>query len=672
MNRSINWRRIAEIFAFLWLVSIVVGYYVTHKPFSPQIALSLALAFVRTLVAMGLVSIAGGVGRRLLHTLDFHPLISLALQAALGMGVLGVSVLVVGALGFIRPIAGWGAYLLLGIILRKDIIKWWRYWKGLSPILREAGWVGRSIAVGVFLILSFTLVTALAPPWKYDALVYHLALPQIYLAAERFIYVPEIMYWGMPQLGEMLYTWTMALAGAQAAVVVGWAIGVLALVGVLGYVSARLDATAAWVSVAALLSGFSLASLLSWGYVEWLQLFYGLAFLVALDLWMQTNQRQTALLAGIFAGMALGVKYTAGILLPCGLVVILCQTWRKSSLTRLLADWFQFALVVGLTASPWLMKNWLATGNPIYPFLFPSGAMDPTRLEFIQGGLPWGNWQDVAFLPFRATFLGIEGAPGYSASIGPIFLALGPLAFLSWSAQIKERRQTITLAALISITGILIWMVVGRFSGFLLQSRLYLVMFPALAVLAGAGFSSLSKSTLPGIRLGRIASFLVIFVLALNVFEIGVQTVRQRAFPALLGEITSETYLDENLGWFAPTMRSIQKLPSQARVLMLWEPRSFYCWPKCEPDEILDRWLHDRYARDELSPQSPQEILSSWKQMGYTHVLLYKLGVDFIRANITQNSNYQQVDWLALQELLGQLSVIEDFGQTYILYKLDP
>ncbi len=135
-------------------------------------------------------------------------------------------------------------------------------------------------------MLAATLVVSLAPAVKFDALVYHLALPHGYLAAGRVNYNPQNIFWGMPQVGEMLYLWALALAGDQAASCLGWGAGVLALLGILGYTRSLVGAPAAWVAVASLLAGFTLAAELSWGYVDYFSLLFGFAFLVALQRWL--------------------------------------------------------------------------------------------------------------------------------------------------------------------------------------------------------------------------------------------------------------------------------------------------------------------------------------------------------------------------------------------------
>jgi hypothetical protein len=151
--------------------------------------------------------------------------------------------------------------------------------------------------------------------------------------------------------------------------------------------------------------------------------------------------------------------------------------------------------------------------------------------------------------------------------------------------------------------------------------------------------------------------------------EIGLQTLDQNAGQQILGLQTKEEYLSGNLGWYSPAMEHLRTLPLGSRVLMLWEPRSFYCQPVCEPDEILDRWLRVRYENRSTNPASADEILRQWKDDGYTHILYYMLGADFLR---NEDHHYQTQDWEVLEDLLSQLEIEKNFGDTHILYRLIP
>lgn len=669
MHKRVDWLALVGWVTFFWLAAFVAGYYVIHKPMTPGLALSLLRLVWQVGIALAIISVAGGIGRRFLSKISLQPLAALALQAGFGLGLLSLAMLAAGYAGLLNPLFTGLGLLVLGVLFWRDILSWWRNWRALGTLWQSSDWFGRSAGGLVLLILGFTLLTALAPPLKFDALVYHLALPRHYLLEGRMVYVPQIMFWGMPQTAEMLYTWAMSLGGEPAAVVLGWLVGLVALLGLLGLTTDRLGVGPAWASLAALICGFTLSTGLAWGYNDWWVLLFGLGFLISLSLWLEGHSTGLLALAGLFAGIALSTKYTAGILLICGGVVIL---WNWKSLGfgfRPLKSLFQFGLPAVLVVIPWLLKNWLATGNPFYPIVFPAGAMSSLRLALYQGGEVWGNWLDFVLLPVRSTLMGIEGGPGYNASIGPLLVGLGLAAVLSWPALDERQRLLVRLSTLVTLTGFLVWMVAGRFSSYLLQPRLYLSFFSALAVLAGAGYAGFSRLNLSGVRLGRVTGFLVLLVLVLNTFETGLQAIKQGAAKAVLGLSTPDQYLADNLGWFGPAMQSLNKLPVGSRVLMLWEARSLYCLPVCEPDEIIDRWLRDRYEGRASTPASPEEILQSWKGTGYTHLLFHKLGADFIRS---QSSSDQAGDWQALEALLRRLHLVQNFGDTYLLYRIAP
>lgn len=129
--------------------------------------------------------------------------------------------------------------------------------------------------------------------------------------------------------------------------------------------------------------------------------------------------------------------------------------------------------------------------------------------------------------------------------------------------------------------------------------------------------------------------------------------------------ISSDEYLDNNLGWFSPVMRYLNQLPGNAKVLMLWETRSLYCLPRCQPDELLDRWqaILNRFGNN----VDPHQLLTELRSEGFNYLLFYKAGADFIRE---EDSRYKPSDWLALDDFLRMLATPTEFGDAYFLYPL--
>src|SRR4030067_716428 len=101
----------------------------------------------------------------------------MAVQAGLGCGILGIVVLAIGAFLGVNSVLAWGFLLSLLVIFWKDVRGWWSSLWGFRSLWIESTQLGRWIAAGLALILLATLMAALAPPLKFDALVYPLTLP---------------------------------------------------------------------------------------------------------------------------------------------------------------------------------------------------------------------------------------------------------------------------------------------------------------------------------------------------------------------------------------------------------------------------------------------------------------------------------------------------------------
>jgi hypothetical protein len=649
------------VVAILWLVVMTSGYYISHKPITLQQVIGPLNAIWSVIAALVWLSLAGGLGHRLFSALELHPLERLALQTTLGIGVWSVIILVWGSLVAIST--GWvlGMIFLGGVLLWKDVISWWRTWGALRS-MRDGG---DSFSKYISLIISFiflaTLIVALGPPLKFDALVYHLTLPQNYLLNGRIAYDPENMFWGMPQVAQLSYLPMIALGGASAAAVYGWLIGLTASIGLLGFVVQRFDVRSAWVALAALFGGFSLAASLSWAYVDWHTILFGLSLLIALEYWVIKSDSKNLLIAGALAGLAIAVKYTAGVVFLGGILFVLA-----AGNSNKFKSIFIFGIGAVLAVFPWLLKNFLATGNPLYPFGIASGAMSPLRLTLYQSQPVEGNWLDFFLLPFRATFYGVEnatiiGRPGYNSSLGPLLLGLAPLSLIL-NFQ-KEQWQFVRRIGLFSLVGVLIWGFGSRFSGHLIRTHLYFSLFPAFATLSGAGFAALGKLKVPNVRAERLGGTLVLLVLSLNLIQLGYSVQAKGYLEVIMGERTDRQYLEDNLGWYIIAMDSVKKLSTDERALLMWEPRGYYCAPMCDSDETLDHWLDAIRSNGD-----PNSVLRAWRQQGYTHLLYYDGGAKFIRESDEQ---YMQTEWQMLDTMLTTLPEIESFSDVYTLYLLE-
>jgi hypothetical protein len=655
------------ISGFLWLLLVSLAYVYTHKPFSPAMFLALSRDLWVLWLNFWLLSVSGGLGQAILERLlRPHPggrseeQEGFTLPLAIGMGILSLIVLGIG----LFTVRAWSFALLLLILSawhwRSIRVFWQRVragWQAIAP----SGGAEIALALLVAALLFLNLSRALAPPLVFDALVYHLTLPLRYLQEGHITYIPEIMFWGMPQLGEMHYLLLLTLGGASAPAVLGWGVGMLALLGLGERLQRRFGRMAGWFAITALMSGPTISDLLSAAYLEWFLILYALAWWQALEnVYEEEHDRRWEILLGMTAGFALSLKYTAGVLSLLTLAVV---AWRfRKDGRQSLRPLFRVALIITLTSLPWWLKNLAWTGNPFYPLLFPSGAMDAFRYDFYHHIPSDLSWKELITFPWYITIWGVDRKVGPSASIGPLFLAFWPFAYAGWKGWTEAQRRRLRLATFILLGGFFIWALAASRNGLLVQTRLFMPLFPIWSLLSAAGFLQASRLRVASIRFGRIALAFVSLFVTFSVIETLSTVLPGRSLEQNLGLLSDEDYLMRNLGDLYAASTAIQSLPADSRVIMLWETRGFYCVPRCEPDEIIDRWYQEVHLH-----RTAAEIREAWLAQGYTHMLIWEAGFEFIREH--DNAKFKASDFQQLEALRNLLGSPQAIG-SYTLYPL--
>ena len=682
------------ILLIFWVTGIIAVYFLIHKPWGTSLNREILTTTLDLFLAIALISLAGGLGRRILGvSVEITPLERIMLRTAIGIGVVSIGVLFFGLAGLLNSWVAWAALILGLVVLWRYIIDWLKDFRiladpfSLTVISRWAKWF-------VILVISFNLFRALAPPLKWDSLVYHLEIPKQYLNAGRIFFYAENLYAGFPQVSEMLFTWAMALRSGATAATFGWAVGVITMIGVDGYARRLFGPRAAWLAPAILLSGFSISQAMNWAYVDLWVLLFGSAFFVALDYYKITGRRFWLIISGIVAGFAIGTKYTSGMLLLFGALMLLpIWDWLASKdgsiglaengfqtpapllalnnrygYKRMLVDCLIMGGVAGLIVLPWLIKNFLFTGNPFYPVLFSGDQINPWAQTFQTGPAPQRSIIEDIFLPVDVTLFGVEnavvqGKPEYSASIGPLFLALIPGIILGWKAFSSSQKYFLRRLLGMAVCMWLVWASMSHFADELMWSRHYYGVFGTLAVLATGGLLAASSLKLPQIRVGRVLNAMVALVLILAVLAEVISFVGANPLPVLIGHQSQAEYLEQQLGFYALAMQAVNELPSDSVVLFLWEPRTYYCEVTCLLDGDLYNWWYLRRAGGDSNAIA--EILRS---KGVTHIVVYNAGLEFFR---TLPTVYTEADWEELSHFREtRLIPLSKISDQYSIYQL--
>lgn len=649
---------------FLWILLVLGGYYLYHKPVRPEEVWSVLQAGLSLLTAIAMITLCGATGARIFRETALEGLPRWAVQTALGAGIW--SLIWLGT-GFAFGYSKWMFWLpfLLFLPLWKYVREWFSPLTTLSVHWKSASTLEKGLA-GIALLLTLAqLWVALAPPARYDALTYHLALPQQYLETGKLRLIPENPYWGHPQLAEMLYTWAMGLFLPQSATAFSWLISVVFWLGLWGWIQETIqeifphhaNPTGGWIALIAVLSGASIRWMSAWAYTDLFSALFGLSALILFMHWLTKQQTRWYLWMCVFIGMAVSVKYTSGVLA----LVLFPAVWffspekRRKIVVFLLGGLLALAVFL-----PWLLKNWGFTGNPFFPYLIPTAEFSTWRLSAANQAPESVNWLARLFLPVTFTWMGVDGAAGPATDIGPLLVLL---ALPGW--------WTIRHTPLGKLSGwsfLLLWIILGLAGAryeHLQQTRLYFALLPLIALNAGIGWEFIQDVRWREARLSRITMVLVLLISGLVLWQDVFMLVRSQTIPAVLGTISPQAYLENQTGVYIQAMTDLKKLPAGSRVLFLWEARSFYAPSFCIADPWIDRWRADLHKLG-----SPENILETWRKEGVTHILIHKTGMDFMKG---ADRAMSPKDWQALDELLKMLPPAQPLaGGYYLLIPLSP
>ena len=630
----------------LWFLAVVPAYYVVHRPFVanetesptgehiPPPARDIALSVSSLLGDLTLLALTLGVaaawGSRIGHWLGLafdSGLERWGLAATLGLGLLGTVVLGMGAVHGLYRWAGYAVLLALGVTAWPEVralLHWLR--SGLGR-LRSIGNPWLCLYTGTIGLLSLGL--ALLPPTSWDALVYHLQGPRLYLEAHQLLSMPEDFYLNWPAQVEMLFAWGLLLKGDALAKLFHWAFWPLTTA--LLYTMARrsVGPRVGWWAVALWASVPVATELAGIAYVDLGLTAFVVAAVYALLRWTKAQLDGWLLLSALFAGLGVATKYTAVTWLAALILLLAYHAWRhqQRSLGWIALRAAGFGLVAGLVASPWLVKNWIVTGNPVYPFLWGGEGWNPTR----EAWLTWPgrgysrNPLDYLALPWLLTVLGSSGTAAFDATVGPLLLFLAPLAFL-----VRERPRAVNYGlALVGAQLAYFAVTIYRYV-YLAETRLILPAFPWLCLAAAFALDRLPAWDRSSFRLSRVVGGLVAVIVLINLVTEVRANLAIHPLAPLLGLETRENYLSRRLGAHFEAMQFPDEDPPEATsVLHLWEPRSYYSLHPAQADTTLDNLaqLRETWA-DARDP--PGSALDALRAAGSSHILLYRAGLQFL------------------------------------------
>ncbi|MCX5830471.1 MAG: glycosyltransferase family 39 protein [Deltaproteobacteria bacterium] len=561
-----------------------------------------------------------GVGRLCLSSTAIR-LISrsegLFLSAGIGLVITGYAVFLLGATG---SLSAPGIGLLLISMALFAGAGWLRPLQiaPAAPSGRPIWELPALLLLAILLLASFVLT--LTPEISKDALIYHLAVPKLYLLHHGFYFIPGNAFTGFPLLGEMNYLLALFLRNDILAKAMSYALLCGTLRGICLFARHVLQKqqfpTLSILIFASIPSVFAVSHT---AYNDLFVTFFTLAAIYSFFRWSEDRLTAWLILCGLFSGAAAACKYTALLATPLGCLGILYLANRSGDgsreTLRRLALYVAAALIAG---SPFYLKNWIVMGNPFYPFfygIFGGKGWDPDQarlFDLLTQSLGMGrSFLDYLLLPWNLS-LRAKMDVGFDGMLGPIFLLTLP--FLAALRRWETPLQMLLIYALLTF---FFW------ASSVQQMRHLIPIFPLLALIVGAILTRYrSRKNIFALLLCIVAGSLVF-----NGYHIARDFIKINPLPVAVGLESRDHFLSRTLPTYTMYHFVNQTLPPDARVFLIYMKNyTFLCERDCYADEMFEAHTLQKILREEASPDRVRNRL---KAAGFTHLLyneFYLLG----------------------------------------------
>jgi hypothetical protein len=563
----------------------------TGLPYVREALLRAATAAAATTIVLAAIAAAGRVSTRALLPESATPTERLVIGYAFGVGVLAYSLLALAWMGvYRRPVV---ATLLM--IAAITFVVW--QWSGARSRTRASRasvgdlqkLVARDDLLWAFITVMAVLLAgfcALAPETEYDALWYHLELPRRWLAAGRPVDDVTEYISLYPLTWELLFGGALALDGPVAARLLHWTTLPLCAV-VVGLITRRINhRSSPWLAAAVFVTAPTVFWEATTTYVDLALALHAGVGVYALIRADGVEEQRWLVIAGLQFGLAAATKHLGLVALASALIVFAAARSRRRPLVQVARSALLVAALALIVPSPWYVRAWRASGNPMFPELYAVFGARPSERwssETERGltafkdhfGTP-RTFRNTITLPWHMTM----HAARYGGTLGPLLLAFLPLGILA--SRRGAARGLLAGAALY----LAVW--ASPLSSF--QMRFLVPLWVALAPLIAAGMQLPLALGVLG-RAGRFvlqAAFAALLIVNLPpwtpLHERDRQAwsnwlthvVREPPVGVVLGGISEDEWLREQIRSYAAWQWIDAHTSSSSRVLTFFGGDHFY------------------------------------------------------------------------------------------------
>ncbi|MFC1884958.1 ArnT family glycosyltransferase [Thermodesulfobacteriota bacterium] len=507
-----------------------------------------------------------------------------------------------------------------------------------------------SFSVLLFVLVTSIIVLSLVPPVSRDALTHHLAIPKLYLKHGGVYEIPFLRFSYYPMNLDLLYLIPLYFGNDIVPKLIHFFFAALTAWLIYRFLGGRIGKAYGLVGALFFLSIPIIIKLSITIYVDLGLIFFSTASLFLILKWKDSGFQLKYLVAsGVFCGLALGTKYNGLItFFLLNLFIPYLQSRygknEKSRTVNILFSTGAFFVISLLIFSPWMIRNFIWTNNPIFPlynsfFNHVNQVQTATGHEFdpftVRRLLFNESWWEMALLPIRIFFQGQDNSPQYfDGRLNPFLLIFSFFAFsLSKNDDSREKLDKLVLL----IFSVLFFVFALFSTG--VRIRYLSPIIPPIVILSIYGIRDMIRvvGNLE-YRMTRKLGVLSICVMVLYSFWLnGIYIIEQFKKVAPISYLSSEITRDEYIEKYRPEYGAIkyinQNLPDNSKILLIFVGKRGYYLDR---DYLAGVNIIEKVMKEAASEK---EILREIRERGITHFLVrYKLFAGWVNNNMNEEN----------------------------------
>lgn len=431
----------------------------------------------------------------------------------------------------------------------------------------------------IYFFFLFPFIYASLPPTFYDALVYHLGIPNLFLLNGGMTETTQFLYANTSIFYELALIPSVFL-GDLVPRFFHFFLGIVLVFEVVKFGAEFFDLKRKSIIFLSLVSIPMCMFLLTTVKNDLLS---ALFILLGIKHYLKNEH----IPSGLFWGFSVGIKYFN--ILPMGIFFIVSAVKKRKIDLKKTAI---FGMIVFCILSPLLLKNIVFQNNPLFPLLtgdLESDYWDQSRLQIMRSdvGTIIHNVKDLLKLPYTISFKEL----GYGGVIGVQFLVLLPFLFLG----IKCRKDLLLFSLLSIIIG-------SFFTGsirFLFPAVIFLTFYVAVI------YESMDI---------RGFKFLFYMIISINfIFSFALLERLYQAHSLYSGKIGPEQYVSRFNPVFPALSYVNTNFPMNSKILLVGESRNYYLHRKYLVSSAIDYSIMKRFLIHSKNTDEMKELMKKEK-----------------------------------------------------------